>query len=135
MSERRELYLNIPVLDVDRTRVFFSELGFSFDPRFSNQDGLCMIVGEEAYVMHLRRPFFQTFTSRPVAEPERGLQALFALSAPSRAGVDQLFERAVALGGSEAHAPYDHGFMYGRSFFDLDGHQWEVIWMDEEAMP
>ena len=125
----RELFLNLPVGDLPRARAFFGALGFDFEARFSNDDAACMIVGPEAYVMLLRRPFFETFTSRPLGDPARAVHGLYAFSAPSRAAVDRTMEAAIAAGGEEARDAIDQGYMYGRSFYDLDGHQWEVLWM------
>lgn len=133
MTRSRELYLNLPVHDLGAAMRFFAALGFTFDPRFSNDQGACMIVSRQAYVMLLQRPFFQTFTPRALCDTRRDVEGLFAFDAESRAAVDALFETALAAGATEARAAVDHGFMYARSFFDLDGHQWEVLWMDTAA--
>lgn len=133
MTRSRELYLNLPVTDLPAAMRFFAALGFSFDPRFTNDQGACMIMSAQAYVMLLQRRFFQTFTPRALCDTQRDAQGLFAFDAESRAAVDALFESAIAAGAIEAREPMDHGFMYARSFFDLDGHQWEVLWMDPNA--
>ncbi|MCA9711584.1 MAG: VOC family protein [Myxococcales bacterium] len=130
---RRELYVNLPVADPAASRAFFGGLGFAFEPRFSNDAAACMIVGERAYVMLLQRSFFQTFTPRAICDTSRSLQGLLAFSAGSRREVDAVVDRAVEAGGAEAREPTDHGFMYGRSFFDPDGHQWEVLWVEPQA--
>jgi predicted lactoylglutathione lyase len=93
-----------------------------------------MLVGEDAYFMLLDRERFAGFSKRPVGDPHKETNALFAISVNSRAGVDELVEKAVAAGGSHALDPQDHGFMYGWSFYDLDGHHWEVFWMDPAAI-
>ncbi|MCA9714378.1 MAG: VOC family protein [Myxococcales bacterium] len=131
----RPFYLNLAVADLPRARAFFAELGFRFDPRFTNEQAACMVINDGSSVMLLQRPFFQSFTPRSICDTDRAVEGLFAFGAPSRADVDALVERAVTLGASEAREPQDHGFMYARSFFDLDGHQWEVGWMNPDAFP
>jgi hypothetical protein len=108
---------------------------FTFDPKFTDQNATCMIVGEDAFVMLLTEPFFRTFTQRQLCDTTTHTEGLFAISAGSRAEVDHLVRTAVAAGGSYAMDPQDHGFMYGWSFYDPDGHHWEVFWMDSEATP
>ncbi|MCB9602314.1 MAG: glyoxalase/bleomycin resistance/extradiol dioxygenase family protein [Sandaracinus sp.] len=132
-SRSRELFLNLPVSDLPAAMRFFAALGFAYDPRFTNDQAACMIVSDKAYVMLLQKPFFETFTPRALCDTSRAIEGLFAFDAESRAAVDAVLEAAVAAGGAEARGATDHGFMYARSFFDLDGHQWEVLWMDEAA--
>jgi predicted lactoylglutathione lyase len=128
------LFVNLPVADLKRSMAFFAELGFEFDPKFTNEQGACMVVDRDhAYVMLLVEPFFRTFTRNAPCDTARHTEALFALSCESRAEVDALVARAVALGGRHAMPPQDHGFMYAASFYDLDGHHWEVLWMDVQA--
>jgi predicted lactoylglutathione lyase len=129
----RNLFVNLPVRDLARSKRFFERLGFEFDPKFTNEQGACMLVGEGAYVMLVTAPFFQTFTKREICDTSRHTEGLFALSCESRAEVDQLVKNAIAAGGSHAMDPQDHGFMYGWSFYDPDGHHWEVFWMDPAA--
>jgi predicted lactoylglutathione lyase len=126
-------FLNLPVADPQRTRAYYTELGFAFDDRFSNEHGQCMLLSDKAYVMWLTQPFFDTFTKRPRADPQQTTSGLYCIMQPSRPAVDAFVDRALALGGAPAAPTQDHGFMYGRSFFDLDGHHWEVGWMDMEA--
>lgn len=133
MPKARELYLNLPVADLRASMAFFDRLGFTFEPRFTNEVAACMIVGERAYVMLLARPFFSSFTPRSVCDTAVAIEGLFAFSCESREAVDQLVDAAVAGGANPVREPQDHGFMYQRSFFDLDGHQWEALWMDEHA--
>ena len=136
MSERssRKVFVNLAVRDLKRAKAFFATLGFSFDPRFTDEKAACMVVNPEAYVMLLSEPFFKTFTRRNVCDTRTHTEGLFALSCESRAEVDELVRRAVAAGGGHAMDPIDHGFMYGWSFYDPDGHHWEVFWMDPNAM-
>ncbi len=129
----RELYVNLPVANLARSKAFFAALGFDFEPRFTNDDAACMIVGETSFVMLLRRPFFEGFSDKKICDGSSTLEALFAFDAPSRAEVDATFAAALAAGAREARPAKDHGFMYERSFYDLDDHLWEVLWMDVEA--
>jgi uncharacterized protein len=130
----RKLFVNLAVRDLNRSKEFFTKLGFEFDPRFTDEKATCMLVGEDAYVMLLTEPFFRTFTKKGVCDTLLHNEALCALSCESRAEVDELVKRAVAAGGKHAMEPQDHGFMYGWSFYDLDGHHWEVLWMDPKAL-
>ena len=126
----RKLFVNIPVSDVQRSIEFFEALGFSFNPQFTDATATCMLVGEDAYFMLLTRERFADFSKRPAGDPRAQTGALFALSVSSREEVDAMVRTAVAAGGAHAADPQDHGFMYGWSFYDLDGHHWEVFWMD-----
>lgn len=133
------MFVNLPVQDLPRSIAFFSALGFSFDPRFTDDTATCMVLGERTYVMLLSHEKFQSFTPRPVADARRGTELLLALSLDSREQVDELVRKAVAAGGRIYRDPEDHGFMYGHSFEDPDGHLWELFHMDlaafERAQP
>ena len=129
------LYINLPVADLARTRAFYEGLGFEIDPRFSDDKAIAVVLGEQQVAMLLRREFFQTFTDRPVNDPRDGVQCLVAIQFGSRAEVDAVVEAALAHGGTEGHPPEDYGFMYQRGIADLDGHQWEVFYMDESQFP
>ncbi len=133
MAEPRRMFVNLPVRDLERAKAFFGGLGFTFDPRFTDEKAACMVVSEQGYVMLLQERFFRTFTRRELCDTTRQNEGLVALSCESRAEVDRLLGAALAAGGVEVHPPTDHGFMYGRAFFDLDGHHWEVLWMDPKA--
>ena len=133
-STPRKLFVNVPVRDVQRSIDFFQELGFDFNAQFTDATAAAMLVGEDAYFMLLRQDKFASFTKRPVGDPTTATTALYALGVESRAAVDAMVEKAVALGGSHALEPQDHGFMYGWSFYDLDGHHWEVFWMDPSVV-
>jgi uncharacterized protein len=130
-----KLFVNIPVGDLQRSITFFEALGFSFNPHFTDATATCMLVGEDAYFMLLTRDRFASFSKRPTGDARAETNALFALSVNSREEVDEMVRTAVAAGGSHALDPQDHGFMYGWSFYDLDGHHWEVFWMDPGAIP
>jgi hypothetical protein len=131
----RKIFVNLPIRDMARSRAFFESLGFSFNPQFTNEQGACMVVGDDIFVMLLVEPFFRTFTKKPVANARESTEVLVCLSCDSREEVDALVRKALAAGGSAPNAPQDHGFMYGHGFEDLDGHIWELMWMDPKAAP
>ncbi|CAN5171601.1 VOC family protein [soil metagenome] len=130
----RMLFVNLPVKDLDRSVEFFTGLGFSFDPRFTDETATQMIVSDDAFVMLLVEDKFKDFTKKELVDATTQTEVIMALSAESREGVDDLADKALAAGGSPANEPLEMGFMYGRSFQDLDGHLWEVIWMDPAAL-
>ena len=130
----RKLFVNLAVGDLDRSVAFFTKLGFEFDPRFTDESATCMIVSDDAYVMLLVESRFQDFTKKQLVDSTTQTEAILAVSAESRESVDELAEAALGAGGSPANDPMDHGFMYGRSFNDPDGHLWEVMWMDPSAI-
>jgi uncharacterized protein len=130
----RMIFPNIAVKDLDRSVRFFEELGFSFDPRFTDENAAAMIVNEHAVVMLLKEGFFETFTRKELVDPAKQVESIIALSAESRADVDAFADKALEIGGSPANEPVEMGFMYGRSFHDPDGHHWEVFWMDMDAV-
>jgi predicted lactoylglutathione lyase len=129
----RKLFVNLAVRDLPRSTEFFRSLGFEFNPKFTDDKAACMVLSEDAYVMLLPEPFFRTFTKREVCNTATHTEALNALSCSNREEVDELVAKAIAAGGKHAMDPIDHGFMYGSSFYDLDGHDWEVFWMDPSA--
>ena len=129
----RKMFVNLAVRDLKRSVDFFTKLGFTFNAKFTDENATCMVVNDDAYVMLLVEPFFKTFTKRQICDTKTQTEGLFALSVGSRAQVDEMVKTAVAAGGSHAVDPQDHGFMYGWSFYDPDGHHWEVFWMDPQA--
>jgi uncharacterized protein len=130
----RMIFVNLPVQDLTKSVEFFSALGFEFNQQFTDDNATCMVVSEHACVMLLVRPFFATFTTKDVADSATTTGAVVALSATSREEVDALADKALELGGRMIKEPQDEGYMYGRSFYDLDGHAWEVMWMDPGAL-
>lgn len=130
----RQIFVNLAVKDLRGSVGFFARLGFTFDPRFTDEDAACMIVGDEAFVMLLVEDRFHDFTRKALTDPRTHTEAIVALSAESREQVDELADTALRAGGSPANDPMDHGFMYSRSFQDPDGHIWEVVWMDPSAL-
>lgn len=132
----RQIYVNLPIQDMERSKAFFGKLGFSFNPQFTNEQGACMVVADGSiYVMLLVESFFKTFTRKAVADTTRSTEVLVCLSCESRAEVDELVAKARAAGATVPNAPQDHGFMYGHGFEDLDGHIWELAYMDMTAAP
>ena len=130
----RKIFVNLPVTDLARSKQFFAKLGFGFDPRFTNEDAACMIVTDDIFVMLLTEKYFKTFTKKVIADAHRSTEVLVCLSEASREAVDAHLAKALEAGASEAREPQDLGFMYGRSFCDLDGHIWESVWVDEAAV-
>ena len=133
MPASRQMFVNLPVDDLDRSVAFFTALGFTFDERFTDETATSMVVGDGAYVMLLTKAKFAQFTKKPIVDASSQLEVMIAISAASREGVDELADAALASGGSKANEPLDYGFMYSRSFEDPDGHTWEIVWMDEQA--
>lgn len=131
----RSLFVNLAVAELPRSIAFFSALGFSFNPKFSDDNAACLVISEHIQVMLLTRAFFAGFTPKPVADAHTETEALLAMSCDTRDEVDALVAKAVAAGGATLIEAKDHGFMYQHGFEDLDGHQWEVFWMDEAAFP
>jgi predicted lactoylglutathione lyase len=129
-----KIFVNLPVEDLERSKRFFAGLGFDFNPQFTDHNAACLVISDDIYAMLLVKPFFQTFTKKPIADSTRTTEVLVALSADSRAAVDAMLTKALAAGAEEAREPQDHGFMYGRSFEDPDGHIWEIVWMDPAAV-
>lgn len=128
----RNVFINLPVKDLEKSVAFFENLGFAFNSNFTDENATAMIINEDAYVMLLVRPFFKTFTTKEICDTSTHSQVLIALSCTSRGEVDELIETALKGGGKVAMETMDQGFMYVRSFYDLDGHHWELAWMEEE---
>jgi predicted lactoylglutathione lyase len=131
----RKLFVNLPVKDLDASVEFFTKLGFSFNPEFTDETATCMVVSDEAFVMLLVEPRFKDFTKKQLADANAHTEAIMAVSADSREDVDDFADKALAAGARPANDPMDYGFMYGRSFQDLDGHQWEIVYVDPTAAP
>ncbi|MGC4933283.1 VOC family protein [Gordonia sp. DT30] len=124
------MFVNLPVADVARSRAFFGGLGFVFDEMFCDPSTLCMPVNRQAMVVMHRRSRFRGYASAPVADLGAGREAVLAISAPSRGAVDRYADAAFGSGATPLRAAEDLGFMYSRSFCDLDGHAWEFVSMD-----
>ena len=124
-----EVYVNLPVKDLKRSNAFFERLGFQLNAKFSNEQASCVVLGENIFAMLLVESFFKTFTDKSLCDTTRSTEVLVCLSCDSRAKVDELVAKAIAAGGRAPRAPQDQGFMYGHGFEDLDGHIWELIYM------
>ena len=129
----QQIFVNLPVKDLTRSIAFFSALGFTFNLKFTDEKATCMILGENMFAMLLVEPFFQGFTKKPVADAAKATEVIVALSVESRARVQELVAKAVATGAATPVAAIDHGFMYQHGFEDLDGHQWELFYIDTDA--
>ncbi|MFN7991046.1 MAG: VOC family protein [Candidatus Micrarchaeia archaeon] len=129
-----KIFVNLPVKDLKKTIAFFAKLGFRFNPRFTDKNATCMIVSKDIYVMLLVERFFKTFTKKRICDASKNTEVIVALSAGSRGKVDRMVEAAIKAGGKEPREPQDHGWMYVRSLQDINGHLWEIAYMDERAM-
>ena len=130
-----QIFVNLPVKDLKRSVEFFTKLGYSFNPQFTDENATCMLVGENIFAMLLVESYFKTFITKPISDAKKGTEVILALTAPTRAEVDELIAKAVAAGATTLRPPQDHGFMYQHGYEDLDGHLWEVFWMDPNAAP
>lgn len=130
------IFVNLPVKDLQRSMSFFTHLGFSFNQQFTDDKAACLVINEGCiYAMLINEEFFKTFTKKPVSDATKATEVLIALDAESRNEVDGMVSKAVEAGGSVYMEPQDHGWMYGHSFADPDGHQWEILYIDESAIP
>jgi predicted lactoylglutathione lyase len=125
-----KIFVNLAVKDLERSKEFFKQLGFTFNPQFTDETAACMVIADDIYAMLLTRPKFKEFTKKEVADAHKTTEVLTCLSFDSKEKVNEVVDGAIAAGGTEARESQDYGFMYGRSFNDLDGHIWEIIWMD-----
>jgi uncharacterized protein len=130
-----KIFVNLPVKDLNRSIDFFTALGFSFNPQFTDDKAACMVISGSIYSMLITEPYFKTFTKKEISDAKKNTEVLIALDAESREQVDAIVRKALKAGGSIYMEPQDHGWMYGHSFADLDGHQWEIVYMDESAAP
>jgi predicted lactoylglutathione lyase len=128
------IFVNLPVADLPRSVAFYEAIGATRNPQFSDDTAACMVVSETISVMLLTHDKFRQFTPRAIADARAATEVLLCVSSDSREAVDSLAEAALANGGAEPRGPQDHGFMYGRSIEDPDGHIWEPMWMDVAAL-
>jgi uncharacterized protein len=131
----RKIFVNLPIRDMTRSQAFFRALGLEFNPQFTNDQGACLVISDDIFVMLLVEPYFRSFTKKPVSDAHAATEVLIALTCESRDEVDAWVAKAVAAGATTPNPAQDHGFMYQHGFADLDGHQWEVFWMDMEKAP
>lgn len=130
-----KVFINLPVKDLDKSMAFFTSLGYSFNPQFTDEKAGCMIISDSIFAMLLSEPYFKTFTRKKIADAKASTEVLIALDANSREEVQQLVAKAKEAGGTIYAEPQDHGWMYQHSFADLDGHQWELMYMDATQLP
>ena len=126
-----QIFVNLPIKDLPRSVRFFESLGYTFNPQFTDENATCMVLGENLFAMLLVESYFRTFTDKDVGDAHRAKEVLLAVPVADRAAVDALVEKALAAGATEPRPAQDHGFMYQRSYDDLDGHTWEVFHMSE----
>ena len=130
----KKIFVNLPVRNLDKSIEFFTKLGFTFNPQFTDETATCMIVSDDIFVMLLTEAKFKTFTPKPICDASKATDVLVCLSTDSRQQVDELVRKAVDAGGSTYNQPQDHGFMYAHGFQDPDGHIWELIYMEPSAI-
>ena len=130
-----KVFINLPVKNLDKSKEFFKNLGYSFNPQFSDENATCMVISENIFAMLLTEKYFQTFTPKKICDSKKSTEVLIALDTNSRDEVQEIVEKARINGGVIYAEPKDHGWMYQHSFADLDGHQWEFVFMDESKIP
>ncbi|WP_078381507.1 VOC family protein [Sutcliffiella halmapala] len=128
-----KIFLNLPVKNLDKSIEFFSKVGFEFNPQFTDENATCMVISESIFAMLLTEDYFKTFTKKEIVDATKSTEVIVAISAASRDKVDEIVNKALDAGAKPYNDPIDHGFMYGWSFQDLDGHLWEVFHMEEAA--
>jgi predicted lactoylglutathione lyase len=128
------IFVNLPVNDIEASKKFFTELGYSINPQFSDETTASVVISDTIIAMMLSKEKYAQFTKKEIADATKTSEVLIALSAESRENVDELVDKAIAAGGTASGETQDLGFMYGRAFDDLDGHTWEVVWMDPAAI-
>jgi len=135
MTTVKQIFVNLPVKDLNKSIEFFTKLGFTFNPQFTDENATCMIIGENIFAMLLVEKYFSTFTNKEIPDARKFTEVIQALAVDSRQEVDDIIAKAEAAGGKQYKEPIDYGWMYNRNFEDLDGHQWEFFYMDANAMP
>ncbi len=129
-----KIFVNLPVKNLQESIDFFTKLGFTFNPQFTDETATCMIVSDDIFVMLLTHEKFKTFTPKPLCDATKNTEVLVCLSRESRAQVDEMVHKAVTAGGTTYNDPQDHSFMYGHGFQDPDGHIWELVYMEPSAI-
>ena len=129
------IYINLPIADLAKSKAFYTALGFTLNPKFSNAAAACIVVSEQIYIMLLTQPFFAGFTNRPIADTQAAVGVINSLSFNSRAEVESFIAKAHAAGAVSPMPPKDYGFMYQHGFQDPDGHVWEAFYMNEAEFP
>ncbi|MGH7454769.1 MAG: VOC family protein [bacterium] len=129
-----QIFVNLPVKNLNKSIEFFTKLGFKFNPQFTDETATCMIVSDNIFVMLLTEAKFKTFTPKAICDATKSTEVLVALSWESRAKIDEMVRKAVAAGGTTYSESKDYGFMYQHGFQDLDGHIWELLYMEPSAI-
>jgi uncharacterized protein len=129
-----QIFVNLPVKNLNQSIQFFTQLGFQFNPQFTDETATCMIVSETIFVMLLTHEKFKTFTPNAICDATKSTEVLICLSTENREKVDDLVHKAIAAGGKTYNEPQDHSFMYAHGFQDLDGHIWELMYMEPGAV-
>ncbi|ALC83475.1 MULTISPECIES: VOC family protein [Bacillus] len=132
--QMKSIFVNLPVKDLEKTKEFFSKIGFEFNEKFTDENAASMVIGENIFAMLLVEEFFKTFTKKELSDAAKSTEVIVGLAVDSRDKVDEIVNKALDAGGKPSNDPMDHGFMYGWSFEDIDGHLWEVFYMDESAV-
>lgn len=130
----RKIFVNLPTKNLEQSIKFFTQVGFSFNPQFTDETATCTVVSDDIFVMLLTEDKFKTFTPNAICDATQSTEVLVCLSCDSPSEVDTLVSKAVSAGGSTYNDPQDHGFMYAHGFQDLDGHIWELMYMEAEAV-
>lgn len=130
-----KIFVNLPVKNLQKSIAFFTHLGYTFNPQFTDEQATCMLMGENIFAMLLVEARFKDFTKKAIADATKTTEVLIAIDVDTREAVDTLVKKALEAGGSTYADPMDHGWMYQHSFADLDGHQWEILYLDETAIP
>ncbi|WP_204416713.1 VOC family protein [Bacillus tianshenii] len=126
-----KIFVNLPVKNLDETIEFFSKIGFEFNPQFTDENATCMVISENIFAMLLVEDYFRSFTKKDISDTAKSSEVIIALTANSREEVDEIVNRAFEAGGKPSNDPQDHGFMYGWGFEDINGHLWEVFYMQQ----
>lgn len=130
----KQIFVNLPVKDLQKTKDFFAKLGFTFNPQFTDENAASMVIGENIFAMLITEKFFLTFTDKQITDSSTNTEVINAISLESKEKVDEMADKAIAAGGKKTK-DQDYGWMYSRGFEDLDGHLWEVMYMDEKNIP
>ena len=132
---KTKIFLNLAVKDLNKAVAFYNELGFSTNPKFTNEKGACIVIDENIFVMLLVEEFYKTFTNKQICDASKASEVLISISLDSREKVDETIQKAIKAGGTDYIEAKDYGWMYQRTFLDVDGHHWEVFYMDESQIP
>ena len=129
-----KIFVNLPVKNLDASKAFFAKLGYSFNPQFTDATAACMVISDDIYAMLLTETRFKDFTPKVISDAKHATEVLVALSCESRTHVQEMVSKAASAGGHIYAESKDYGFMYQHGFEDLDGHIWELMWMDPSAV-